>query len=50
MREGMLTVIFVMLLTGFLLLFRKIRLLEKLEQFLKKTQFEMDEAARRRSL
>lgn len=50
MREGMLAGIFVMLFAGFLLLFRKIRLLEKLEQLLKKTQFEMDGAARRRSL
>lgn len=50
MREGMLTGIFAMLLTGFLLLFRKIRLLEKLEQLFKRTRFEMDGAARRRSL
>lgn len=50
MRAGMLAGIFVMLITGFLLLFRGIRLLERLERFLKKTQFEMDGAARRRSL
>lgn len=50
MRTGMLAGIFVMLLTGFLLLFQKIRLLETLEQFFKKTQFEMDGAARRRGL
>lgn len=50
MRAGMLAGIFVMLLTGFLLLFRKLRLLEKLEQLLEKTQLEMDGAARRRNL
>lgn len=50
MRAGMLAGIFVMLLTGFLLLFRNIRLLEKLEQLLRKTQFEMDGAARKRNL
>lgn len=50
MRAGMLAGIFVMLLTGFLLLFRNIRLLEKLEQLLKKTQLEMDGAARKRNL
>lgn len=50
MRAGMLAGLFIMLLTGFLLLFRGIRMLEKLAQFLRKTQFEMDESARRRSL
>lgn len=50
MREGMLTGIFALLLTGFLLLFRKNRLLEKLEQLFKRTQLEMDEMTRRRSL
>ncbi len=50
MREGMLAGLFVMLFMGFLLLFRKNRLLEKLEQLFRKTQLEMDEMTRRRSL
>lgn len=50
MRAGMLAGLFAMLLTGFLLLFRGIRLLERLERLLKKTRFEMDEAARKRGL
>lgn len=50
MRMGMLAAFFAMLFTGFLMLFREFRLLEKLESFFKKTQFEMDGAARRRSL
>lgn len=50
MREGMLAGIFVMLLMGFLMLFRKNRLYERLEQLLKRTQLEMDERTRKRSL
>lgn len=50
MRTGMLAGLFVMLLTGFLLLFRGIRLFERLERLLKKTRFEMDQVSRRRSL
>lgn len=50
MRVGILAAIFAMLLTGFLLVFREFRLLERLARFLKKTQFEMDGAARKRNL
>lgn len=50
MREGMLAGVFVMLLMGFLMLFRKNRLYERLEQLLKRTQLEMDERTRKRSL
>ena len=50
MRTGMLAGLFVLLLTGFLLLFRGIKLFERLERLLKKTRFEMDQVSRRRSL
>lgn len=50
MRTIMLTAVFGLLLTGFVLLFREFRLLEKLGKLLLKTQSEMDEAARKRGL
>ncbi len=50
MRNGMLAGILVLLLIGFVLLFWENRLFRRLRRMLEKTQSEMDEAARRRSL
>lgn len=50
MRTIMLTAVFGLLLTGFILLFKELRLLEKLGKLLLKTQSEMDVAARKRGL
>lgn len=50
MRMIMLTAVFCLLFTGFGLLFKKFRLLEQLSKLLRKTQSEMDGAARKRGL
>lgn len=50
MRTIMLTVVFGLLLAGFGLLFRELKLLEQLRKLLQKTQSEMDGAARKRGL
>lgn len=50
MRTGMYVGVFGLLLMGFLLLFREIRMFERMERLLRNTWSEMDEAARRRSL
>lgn len=50
MRMGMYAGAFGLLLTGFLLLFREIRMFEQMERLLRKTWSGMDEAARKRNL
>ncbi len=50
MQRGMYIVIFVLLFTGWLLLFRRIRWLETASRVLRMTREGMDEAARRRLL
>lgn len=50
MRMGMYAGVFGLLLTGFLLLFREIRMLKRMERLLRKTWSGMDEASRKRNL
>lgn len=50
MRIGMYAGAFGLLFTGFLLLFREIRMFEQMERLLRKTWSGMDEAARKRNL